>query len=160
MTKYISPFAFSGMLLSLLLASCASPPPAPDPWAQVADILTQIRVPAFPERDFSILDFGASPGDTDALPAITQAIAACNAAGGGRVVVPAGTFLVNGPIHLKSNVNFHLSEGAVLLFGTDPNMYLPLVLTRWEGMECMNYSPLIYAYEQENIAITGKGILD
>jgi len=73
-------------------------------------------------------------------------------------VVPAGEFLT-GAILLKSNVNLHLAEGATLKFSTDPAKY-PLVFTRWEGIECMNYSPLIYALEQENIAVTGKGTPD
>jgi polygalacturonase len=73
--------------------------------------------------------------------------------------VPVGSFLT-GAIHLKSNINLYVSEGAVIKFSNDPNAYLPAVYTRWEGIECMNYSPLIYAYKQKNIAITGKGILD
>jgi polygalacturonase len=67
---------------------------------------------------------------------------------------------LTGPIHLKSGVNLHLDGGATLLFKKDPKAYLPAVLTRFEGMECWNYSPLIYAYEQENIAVTGDGVLD
>ena len=83
--------------------------------------------------------------------AIRAAIDACSAAGGGRVVVPAGRFLT-GPIHLKSNVNLHVARGATLAFSQDPTHYLPAVLTRFEGTELMNYSPFIYAFEQENIA--------
>lgn len=89
---------------------------------------------------------------------IQAAIAACHAAGGGRVVVPAGDWLT-GAIHLRSNVNLHVSAGATLKFSTHPADY-PTVFTRWEGMELMNYSALIYAFEQENIAVTGKGTLD
>src|SRR5581483_7549874 len=63
-------------------------------------------------------------------------------------------------IYLKSNVDLHLAEGATLRFSADPAAYLPLVFTRWEGTECMNYSPLIYAFEATNIAITGTGTLD
>jgi polygalacturonase len=74
-------------------------------------------------------------------------------------VVPAGEFLT-GAIHLLSNVNLFVSEGATLRFTTDPAAYLPVVHTRWEGTECMNYSALIYAFEQENIAVTGSGTLD
>lgn len=147
------------VLVVLLMFSCQSMEPL-DPWSAVDEILSQIQAPEFPDRDFSILDFGASEASADVLPAIKEAIAACHAAGGGRVVIPPGSYTLNGPIHLKSNVNLHVSEGATLLFGTDPSFYLPLVLTRWEGMECMNYSPLIYAYGQENIAITGTGVLD
>ena len=62
--------------------------------------------------------------------------------------------------HLKSNVNLHVSQDAVLAFSQNPRDYLPVALTRWEGVECMNYSAFIYAFEQENIAVTGKGTLD
>ncbi|HEX8137003.1 MAG TPA: glycoside hydrolase family 28 protein [Pyrinomonadaceae bacterium] len=129
-------------------------------WGAVPGILARIRPPRFPARDFKITDYGArGDGQTDNTDAIRKAIAACNSAGGGRVVVPRGTFLT-GAIHLKSNVNLHVSEGATLKFSTDPAKYLPVVYTRWEGTECMNYSPLIYAFEQENIAVTGRGTLD
>ena len=129
-------------------------------WQTATEILARIKAPQFPARDFAITDYGAvAGGTTDATAAITQAIAACSAAGGGRVVVPAGVFLT-GAIHLKSNVNLHVSEGATLLFRTDPAAYLPVVHTRWEGTECMNYSAFIYAWEQENISVTGTGTLD
>jgi len=77
--------------------------------------------------------------------------------GGGRVVVPAGTHLTDGPLHLWSNVELHLEEGATLVFPDDPAKYLPVVPTSWEGVECLNYSPLVYAYCCTNVAITGKG---
>lgn len=73
--------------------------------------------------------------------------------------MPAGVFHT-GTIHLRSNVNLHVSGGVTLKFSPDPEKFLPVVFTRWEGVECMNYSPLIYAFEQENIAITGRGTLD
>jgi polygalacturonase len=131
-----------------------------DPWARLPDILARIRPPAFPERDFPITRFGAvSDGRTDTIPAFRAAIEACHRAGGGRVVVPSGVFLT-GPIHLRTNVNLHVSEGATIRFSRDPEAYLPVVLTRWEGVELMGYSPLVYAYEQANVAVTGKGTLD
>ncbi|MFL6253582.1 MAG: glycosyl hydrolase family 28 protein [Pyrinomonadaceae bacterium] len=131
-----------------------------DPWARVPEILKRITPPVFPKRDFVITKYGAkSDGKFDCTEAFRRGIAACNKAGGGRVVVPAGTFLT-GPIHLLSNVNLHVSEGATVKFIQDPAKYLPLVFTRWEGMELMNYSPFIYAFEQKNIAVTGKGTLD
>jgi polygalacturonase len=88
-----------------------------------------------------------------------RAIAACAAGGGGRVLVPPGEYLT-GPLHLESFVNLHVSAGATLRFVTDSCRYLPLVLTRWEGVECMGLSPLVYACDREKIAITGAGILD
>src|SRR5205807_1445825 len=129
-------------------------------WDAVPAILARIKPPTFPARDFKITDYGATAGGTsDCTEAIRKAIEACHAAGGGRVVVPPGLFLT-GAIHLQSNVNLFISEGATLKFSSEPAKYLPVVYTRFEGTECMNYSPLIYAFEQENIAVTGKGVLD
>ena len=129
-------------------------------WAQVPEILKRIKPPVFPRRDFHVTHFGAvGDGKTDCTDAFRKAIAACRKAGGGRVVVPAGKFLT-GPIHLRSNVNLHVASAATISFSQDPTKYLPLVFSRWEGMELMNYSPFIYAFEQKNIAITGNGTLD
>ena len=121
--------------------------------------MDSIRTFIYPEKDFSITNYGAVAGEESKnTEAIAKAIDACHQSGGGRVIVPAGVWLT-GPIHFKSNVNLHLEEGAVLRFTDDPKDYLPAVMTSWEGMECYNYSPLIYALECENIAITGRGIL-
>ncbi len=129
-------------------------------WDRVPGILRRIVPPRFPSRDFSITSYGArGDGTTDCSSAFRAAIGACNAAGGGRVVVPPGRFLT-GPIHLRSNVNLHVQDGATILFIRDPKAYLPAVFTRWEGTEMMGYSPFIYAFEQENIAISGTGMLD
>jgi polygalacturonase len=130
-------------------------------WDQVPDILARIIPPEFPDAEYNILDYGALPdGVADCNMAINNAILECNRNGGGRVVIPSGQYLSNGPIHLLSNVNLHISEGAYVKFGTDPIFYTPLVLVRWEGTLCYNYSPLIYAHKQKNIAVTGKGIID
>ena len=113
----------------------------------------------FPNRDFSIANYGAvKGGKTINTKAIAKAIKACNKAGGGRVVIPAGEWLT-GPVHLMSNVNLYLSDGAILRFTDNPEDYLPAVMTSWEGMECYNYSPLVYAFDCENVAITGTGTL-
>jgi polygalacturonase len=129
-------------------------------WNSMPAILGRIRPPVFPERNFDISKYGAvGDGVTDCTGALQQAIGACSQAGGGRVAVPSGDFLT-GAIHLKSNVNLHISEGATLRFSPDPRLYLPAVYTRWEGVECMSYSPFIYAFKQENVAVTGTGTLD
>jgi polygalacturonase len=129
-------------------------------WGAVPGILQRIVPPTFRNRDYQLAQFGAlGDGVTDNTAAIASAIAACNRDGGGRVVVPPGRFLT-GAIHLRSNVNLHVSEGATILFSTTPSRYLPVVLTRFEGVEVMNYSPLIYARDCENIAVTGGGTLD
>ena len=131
-------------------------------WDKLESIKKRIVAPTFADKDFSIMDYGATSDSTaDALPAIKKAIdAASENSGGGRVVVPAGVYLVNGPIHLKSHVELHLEKGSRIKFSTNAADYLPVVRTRYEGMDLMNYSPLVYAYEQEDIAITGEGVLD
>ena len=91
-------------------------------------------------------------------PTISKAVEACHAAGGGRVTVPAGLWRT-GRILLLSDVELHLEEGARLEFSDNPKDYLPAVPTAQEGVECLNYSPLVYAYCATNIAITGKGVL-
>jgi polygalacturonase len=151
-------------LLALALHAPAAhgegPAPAPDPWARLPAILAAIREPVFPDRDFDVRRFGAvAGGASDSTAAFRAAVEACARAGGGRVVVPRGVFLT-GPIHLKSNVNLHVSEGATVRFRREPEAYLPVVLTRWEGVELMGYSPLIYAFGQTNVALTGRGTLD
>lgn len=128
---------------------------------EAVKILSNIKAPEFRNVDYSIVDFGAVP-DTlvDSRKAINDAITLCSDEGGGRVVVPAGFWACNGPIVLKSNVNLHVSEGAVIIFSENPSDYLPAVLTMWEGTEMYNYSPLVYAYHCNNVALTGKGTLD
>ncbi len=129
-------------------------------WTVVPEIMTNINPPVFPNTDFVITDFGAvGDGTTDCTEAFINAVSACSQAGGGRVVVPEGVFLT-GPIHLKSNVNLYISKNALIKFSQNYSDYLPVVYTRFEGTECYNYSPLIYAFEQDNIAITGQGTLD
>ena len=158
--KGTGPFIMAGLEVEKLLTSTpADRPLLVTGWNALPALLARIQAPTFAARDFPITDFGAQPGPAVSVTAaIRAAIQACHDAGGGRVVVPAGEWHT-GAIHLLSNVNLHVAEGAVLKFSVDPADY-PIVFTRWEGMELMNYSPLIYAYEQENIAISGKGTLD
>lgn len=144
----------------LLTFGCHNPSPADIGWKQVPEILKRVIPPTFQSKDFCITEYGAiGDGETDCTDAFKQAIENCQAAGGGHVVVPEGNYLT-GAIHLKSNVNLHVRKNATILFSKDTKKYLPVVFTRFEGVECMNYSPFIYAYEQENIAITGEGTLD
>jgi len=130
-------------------------------WAQLPSILASIVPPQFPDRNFVITDYGATTAmGSDANPALNAAIRACHAAGGGRVVVPAGTWNSIGPIHLLSNVNLYLEANAAIEFAFEPGAYLPVQLVRWQGIRCYNYSPLIYAHRQNNIAVTGSGSLN
>ena len=119
-----------------------------------------IIIPDFNQcRKLPITQFGAEPGNQEKISrAIAKAIDKANNIGGGIVIIPEGEWLT-GKIHLKSNVDLHLNKGAVLVFSGNPADYLPPVLTTWEGVECYNYSPLIYAYQCKNIAITGEGEL-
>lgn len=129
-------------------------------WNESKKIENSIKKTSFPKKTVSILDFGAKDGAGNLNhEAINRAILACNQQGGGTVIVPRGEFFT-GPITLKSNVRLHLEEGAELKFSPDKSLYTPTVLTRWEGVDCYNLRPLIYAYGETNIAITGKGIID
>ena len=123
-------------------------------------IVASVRRPFFPRRFFPVTQFGAvGDGTTDCTQAFAAAIAACNRSGGGHVIVPAGQFFT-GAIHLLSDVDLHLEADSTILFSQDPDAYLPVVFTRWQGIELMNYSPPIYSYGQQNIAITGSGTLN
>jgi polygalacturonase len=175
-----------------LLAGCAAPAmlPAADPWQKAQAIIDSFATPlAFRKQDFVVTDFGArsctlvkvsghvdaeslgilstpAPGSPDCYPAIKAAIAACNQAGGGRVLIPAGHWYCAGPIVLRSNVHVHLAAGAQVFFSANPADYAKygdhdcgengkLVVSRWQGNDCLNYSPMVYAYGQTNIALTG-----
>lgn len=130
-----------------------------NPWNAMGEVEKRIRLTAFPDRVFNITsDYQAISG-SDISDILRRAISDCHRAGGGRVVIPAGEYYTKA-IHLLSNVNLHIEEGAIVKFSTEPTDYAPQVPTRWEGIDCMGMSPLIYAYRQENIAVTGKGILD
>ena len=155
MTKMIS-FVFLAFVMIHATAQNAS-----TAWRDVYPIIQKgIKAPVFKKQDYNVKDFGAVPNNAKVLnhEFINRAIATCSMNGGGRVVVPAGIWHT-APITLKSDVNLHLSEGATLLFTTNPD-YFPIVLTRWEGLDCYNLQPLIYAYGEKNIAITGKGTID
>ncbi|MGB6688177.1 MAG: glycoside hydrolase family 28 protein [Terracidiphilus sp.] len=157
----------SAAVAALVVADCGCeslsvhPPAQPSgDWEQLPGILARIVPPSFPDRDYLVTDYGASgDGKSDCYRAFAAAITACNSVGGGRVVVPTArqSYLVNGPIHLLSNVNLYLDAGAEVRFGANPSDYLPVVQVRYQGIRCYNYSPLIYAYQQTNIAITGSG---
>lgn len=152
-------FAF----LFTFLASCQTNKPAVSLNEIKVDAPFEMPVISYPDfsnsAKFPITDFGAKQGDQEQTSkAIAKAIEKANQVGGGTVVIPQGEWLT-GKIHLKSNVNLHLNKGAVLFFSDKPEDYLPPVHTTWEGLECYNYSPLIYAYECKNVAITGEGEL-
>jgi polygalacturonase len=107
-----------------------------------------------------------APGAKDCYAAIRAAIAKCHADGGGRVVIPKGDWYCAGPIVLLSNVNVHLASGAHVYFSNDPADYAKygdvdcgangkLVVSRWQSNDCLNFAPMVYAHNQDNIALTG-----
>ena len=131
-----------------------------DPWVEADAIARGVALPSIPARSYPITSFGAvGNGITDCTAAIRRAFNAARAAGGGRVVVPAGNFLT-GALSLYSKTGLHLEAGAVLRFKSDPAAYLPAVLTRFGGVDCYNYRPLIQAFGRRNVAITGSGVIE
>lgn len=106
-------------------------------------------------------------GAHDCYAAFKAAIEACSKAGGGRVIIPKGNWYCAGPIVLRSNVHLHLKSGAHIFFSQKPEHYAKygehdcgangkLTLSRWQSNDCLNYSSMIYAYNQHNIALTGE----
>lgn len=160
----LSSFAAAG--LAARGATPASRPesadaPEPGAWADADAIVARLREPVFLPQRYLVTEYGARPGgDFDSRPAFQTTIERCTAAGGGTIIVPAGEWRLDGPLHLKSNVNLHLEKDSRLRFSANADHYLPLVLTRWEGTELFNYSPPIYAYQAANVAITGPGVID
>ena len=146
------------LLIILLFIPCAAMANAWD--TQYKQIEKNIRQPEFKDKSYNITDFGASTKAkaADNQKAINKAIATCSKNGGGRVVIPEGTF-ITGAITMLSKVNLHIEKNGVLLFAFQPELY-PIVPTRWEGLDCWNLQPCVYAYKQTDIAITGQGTID
>ena len=144
-------FIFSCTIIILLSCSNGNNSEIESYWKQADEIFDRIIPPTFQDKDFNITSYGAvGDGITDCTEAFKLAIDDCSNNGGGKVIVPQGTFLT-GAIHLKSNVNLYIPENAIVKFSNDKTKYLPLVFSRWEGVECINYSALIYAYDQSNL---------
>jgi len=131
------------------------------PSAKVDSIVKRIQLPVIPSYQINILKLGAK-GDsiTNNKSFFDKAMALCKKNNGGTIIVPKGIYKINGPIHFVSNVNLKIEKGAKIKFSDNPKDYLPMVMTSWEGTMLYNYSPLIYAYECSNIAITGEGTID
>jgi polygalacturonase len=117
------------------------------------------ELPKIPDKTFVVTEFGAkADGQTNDSKAIAAALDAAEKAGGGEVNFTAGTY-VTGPIQIRSNVGIHLEKGATIRFSTDPTDY-PVILTRWEGTECMNFCGLLTGRDLHDISITGEGTID
>ncbi len=136
-----------------------------------------IQPPTFQNNICNINEFGAKSTlsryqiDTNDNPqkinieknantkAFTEAVKECSKKGGGTVIVPKGLWYT-GKVHLKNNINLHLNRDAIILFSKNPDDFLPVVKTRFVGLELYNYSPMIYAKDVDNVAITGEGTID
>lgn len=124
-------------------------------------ILKVITGAVMPEYTIDVTRMGAKgDGKKDCKPAFDKAMKLAGKKGGARIVVPKGTYLLKGPIHFVSNVNLEISEGATIRFSPEPELYLPVVKTSWEGTFLYNYSPFIYGYGLHDISITGRGTID
>ena len=143
------------LALSVLFLFSCNRQPEPSP---IEQIVAGIARTSFPDCTISVAP--APAPDADALPKLQHAIDSCSLLGGGVVEVAAGEYLLCGSLRLKSNVNLHLQEGATLRFSGRADDFLPVVLTRFEGTELYGRSPMVYAYHQQNIAITGRGTID
>ena len=159
-TKYFLKAYSSLFVLVIFIFSCATKQHDMDAgsiaWKNIHTKIDSIVAPAFANKTYNITNYGAqSGGIIDNTEAFKKAIQACSENGGGIVLVPQGKFLT-GSIHLESNINLQIEENAEIIFSTNPDDY-PIVHTSFEGTEVMNYSPLIYAYQKNNVAITGKG---
>lgn len=153
---YFRPLLF--FCLYIFFISCSNSKSRVDD--QIPFEFPDLKAPVFPDKDFDIREFGAVNDDLLLTTgAIRKAVDECNKSGGGRVVIPEGTWHT-GPIHLKSNVNLHLEKGAELRFSEKHEDYLPVILIQRGGFFCYNYSPPIYAYRCKNIALTGEGVLN
>jgi polygalacturonase len=123
------------------------------------DMKAKVQLPVFKNMEYDIEAYSAiGDGITLNTEAINQAITECSEQGGGYVIVPAGMWLT-GPIELKSNVNLHLEDGAVILFSRDYSLY-PLILSNYEGFETARCTSPLNAKDAENIAITGRGVIE
>ena len=122
-------------------------------------VVIHSRADAGPLRDFGITGYGAiGDGKTMNTDAFKAAIQACADAGGGRVVVPKGTFLT-GPIQLQSHIELHVDDGAVVLFSKKFEDY-PLAVVNYEGLDTVACRSPIWGDKLEDISITGKGTFD
>lgn len=133
-----------------------------DRYSQTRDsLLNLITGASVPSNKVEITKFGArGDGKKDCKPAFDKAMKQAARKGGAHIVVPAGEYLLNGPIHFVSNVCLELQEGAILRFSPDPTCYLPVVKSSWEGTFLQNYSPFIYGYQLQNVSIVGRGTID
>ncbi len=121
--------------------------------------MPEVTAPTFPNRLVNLQDYGAK-GDGTSLctEAFAKALDALEKKGGGRLVVPRGVWFT-GPIVLRSNIDLHLEQGAIILFSGDMSLY-PVVETVYEGKADRRCQSPISGHNLINVAITGRGVID
>lgn len=127
----------------------------PSPWKEAQDIVENIQLPVIPERQFCMEAVSGS----EIRSILQDLLDKCSASGGGKVIVPCGVYRCDGPLHLRSFTELHFEDGAEIRFSPDPELYLPQVFTRWEGVEIYNYSPAIYGKDLTDVVVSGNGII-
>ena len=151
---------FLSIILAALTVTAVS---AQNPYKKYTEKLPfqmpEVSAPAIPDRQVNLKNYGAvGDGQTLNTKAFAKAIDALSKKGGGRLVVPQGVWLT-GPIVLKSNIDLHLEVGAVIQFSGDEDLY-PIIKTSFEGLDTRRCQSPLSANGCENIAITGKGVID
>lgn len=152
------------VIMALLIASCTPPAETENLIAKVSFTgiefdMPDIPEPVIPDNEVNIKDFGAiSGGEILNSKAFKDAIEAVSKMGGGKVVIPHGIWLT-GPILLKSNLELHAEDGAIVIFSPNKDLY-PLIKTSFEGLDTWRCISPIYGKDLENIAFTGKGVWD
>jgi polygalacturonase len=162
MQRIIVKLVFCSLVYSLALACTNQHNRNISPESKAINtILGRINGPAIPSLEFNLSDYSSKAELKENIqPVLDKVIQECSNKGGGKVIIPAGEYFSKGPIHLLSNIHLYLEEGVSITFSQNPKDYLPNVLVRWEGVECYNYSPFIYAINQKNIRISGNGIFN
>ncbi|MDW7693582.1 glycoside hydrolase family 28 protein [Flammeovirgaceae bacterium SG7u.111] len=163
--KWKGRMVMAGLALYLFSCNTSSPVNAPqlvekdNIYAGIEFEMPKVKEASFKDYSVKITDFGAvGDGITNNKEAITSTIEMAAKKGGGKVIIPRGVWLT-GPIQLKSNINLHLEDGALLVFSKDFDEY-PLIETSFEGLDTYRCISPIYGKDLTNIAITGKGIID
>ena len=150
-------FKVNFLIFLMFIFSCSPDTDKDINWEEkVKSEILAIPIPKFPKKTYNLLDYA-----TDVTSfSIQKLIDLCNSQGGGVVVIPRGTYNNIGKIELKSNVRLHFEDSTKINFSKNKNDFLPMVLTSWEGNDVYNFSSFIHAESQNNIAITGKVVLN
>lgn len=155
-------FLLSFLVLTVISLKSLAEKPKTMNWGKLIDLpfdMPEVQLPTFKSDTFNIEKFGAiGDGFTLNSKAINEAIAVCSKQGGGVVLFPNGVWLT-GPIVLQSNVNLHLADGALIRFSTNKDLY-PLIESYYEGLSSPRCQSPLSGRNLENIAITGRGVID